>query len=74
MSEKFRRIIVMLLREDVPFHMNKTCGYYHIIGEGKAYWEINDMPEGVYFNSGAELHRHFEEELSYIIMAIRKTW
>lgn len=78
MSEKFRRIVGLLMRQDVPFHLEKSNEEtYLAVSDGKTYWIIGDKEEGmsdVYFFSQADDYRLFEDELSYVVMAMKYSW
>ena len=74
MSEKFKKIITLLMRQDVPFHIEKTLLTYCACGDGKKPWEIIDAPYDVYFNSEPEGFQYYEEELSYVISAMKNSW
>lgn len=78
MSEKFRRIVGLLMRQDVPFHLEQSNeGAYLAVSNGKTYWIIGDKEEGmldIYFFSQADNYRLFEDELSYVVMAMKYSW
>lgn len=74
MSEKFKKIITLLMRQDVPFHIEKKSLAYCAYGDGKKPWEIIDAPYDVYFNTETEGFQYYEEELSYVISAMKNSW
>lgn len=75
MSEKFKRIITLLLRQDVPFRIDKDKDDYMVIGEGKHRWNIRDIDGAeCFFNSPDNNGDVFDEELSYLILAMKYSW
>ena len=70
MSEKFKRIIALLLRQDVPFRVEKYKDDYIAIGEGKRRWDSTEC----FFNSPNNNGDVFDEELSYLILAMKYSW
>lgn len=73
MSEKFKKIITLLVRQDVPFHIEKKPIAYCACGDGKKPWEIIDAPYDVYFHTEPKGFQYYAEELSYVISAMKNS-